>query len=245
MSLPEPIILTRPASVNAEFAKLLREKLPDARIIELPLTEYVNQHPKLPNFDRYDAIIITSAQALRFSEPQNLDCVFYVVGNEAKKWLDARGAKRVECFENVKKLAHSLQNSQLEHLLYLRGEHVNLDLKTTLQNAGKSCDEIVIYRLEPRSVSVNEIKAITSLSAAVFPVFSYQSLERLLRKLRDWKYSGAIKILPISANLYDKAQSLRESGCEFKILPPSQAPNREAVILQIVEIYKNKMLNEK
>lgn len=163
------ILITRPKHLaELTAAKLAKLHL---RSIIVPFldVEYLNVTFDNNKLDNYQALIITSQNAVSILQNQNLinkEILVYTIGSKSKAVLYSIGFKNVVSLgENVEALIRFFhkQSSYNEKMLYLRGEEISLDIKGNLEKVGYIVDEIIVYKSKPiNRLSSNIVSIIES-----------------------------------------------------------------------------------
>jgi hypothetical protein len=126
-----------------------------ASVVLAPLVA-ISSMPFSINKD-YDKAIITSANAAS-RVPKTIKEVI-VVGDKSARILMANGHLISRLYSTVKPLISEFKTQNNCNMIYLRGQHVTADLHQVL-----GCDEMVVYAMNKRSLSLDEINSIRNIN---------------------------------------------------------------------------------
>tara|TARA_R110002072_G_scaffold260783_1_gene419410 strand:+ start:386 stop:1093 length:708 start_codon:yes stop_codon:yes gene_type:complete len=138
------IIITRPKEQARHFVEQLCTEIADLNFCDFvfePVLKIKALKFDMPDFKKYDGIIVTSQHALKFLDRsliQNtpLYCVGQKCGDAKIRAATAHDLKNEIITDLLQKKAR---------LLYLRGQDVSLDMAEALSRAGHHVDERIIY----------------------------------------------------------------------------------------------------
>ncbi len=171
------VILTRPERAGHRFAEELEIALDDrAKILIAPMIEIVPQRVHR-DFALYKTLIFTSENAiLSLESTENLDAkAAYCVGDRTAETARNAGFAAVSAAGDAAALeARLLANAPPGPWLHLSGAHRSSDLAEKLTKAGHRTDRVVVYRQEPRPLSVDAARALRE-GPTILPVFSPRS----------------------------------------------------------------------
>lgn len=184
------VLVTRPEPAATQTANLLGA----ARIkaIKEPLLEISLLNASSLSLDTYQAIITTSAMAIRALSriSTNRNVPLWCVGEASKQTALELGFKNIftpeDGEENAQNLILSIRkNLQLDKgsFLYIRGDHIQTDLKGILNTFGCKIDSMILYKSRPKEsfssqardflLSLNDfgLKGITFFSLRTVDIF--------------------------------------------------------------------------
>jgi uroporphyrinogen-III synthase len=144
------ILLTRPLEDCSEM--ILKFKSLGHQVSHLPLLSIDKINYDQIDFSKYEGIIFTSANAVKFLNLKQIDKKFFCfcVGNATEKKARDFGFQNVITAEgnvnNLKELV--LQNFNQKHggLIYVSGELVSTDLDQQLIKEGYKIDRVINYK---------------------------------------------------------------------------------------------------
>ena len=145
------VLVTRPQPAGDELADKLRRE--GFSVWLAPMTEYVEIPADVPDFDRYQAIIFTSAQgvnlfARKFHE--RLPIIF-AVGDATAQAAAKAGFSRVysaagDGRDVVELIKSKKTDLRLERLLHICGEDTAQDIGELLSGSGLVVTRVPIYK---------------------------------------------------------------------------------------------------
>ena len=171
MSINRPmVLLTRPLDTSRQIQPIIESFGWDV-IIDPVLKIIPSQYP-FPSLSSYDALIFTSANAVRLFKEQNFshDLPVFTVGNQTAKTANNVGFQNIlNAKGSVNDLIPILHRHNKKHFLYLRGEHVSHNLQALCPTL--HIDEHVIYtaqKIKDLSQSTYNIIQNGDLNAILF-----------------------------------------------------------------------------
>jgi uroporphyrinogen-III synthase len=179
------ILLTRPAALNAEFARLIQDAGIVADIVSSPVTEIA---PLAIDTDvsQYDGAIFTSRNGVE-NAPVGRG-IAWCVGEKtaqdarAKGWqARSAGGDANALFQRI--CADFAEMPDPPKLVHYCGEDTRGRLAERLSDVGISTDGIVVYRQMSVKLSAEVIQAILDSNNVILPVFSPASAQRLVRQI--------------------------------------------------------------
>ncbi|MEM8553266.1 MAG: uroporphyrinogen-III synthase [Pseudomonadota bacterium] len=175
-----PILLTRPKAQADAFARRIEDVMGPGEIVISPLLEIVPKGTP-PDLDRFDAIVLTSANAVTtWSIKANEGMVAYCVGDATARAAKAAGFAVKSASGDWRALAKVLSAERpFGRLLYLRGEHTVGDLKHTLSVCGLDVSEQIVYAQNARDLTPEAAKVLAKPHPVLIPVFSPRSAKLL------------------------------------------------------------------
>jgi uroporphyrinogen III methyltransferase/synthase len=226
------VLVTRPAEPAGELAAILRAAgaepvcVPMVRVV--PIADGEGVAESLASLDRYDALLFTSANAVRsFAErlaaagreparaPRSL-CVGPATAEAARR----AGFQEVEApaaSSDAESLLAALRARAPEGSLFLfvRGASAREVLPRGLRASGARVDEAVVYRTEPAPVDAPALRAALVRGELDALTFTSASAARRFAELLDEPARRAATGCVIAAIGGTTAEALREQG-----LPP-------------------------
>ncbi|MGH1330057.1 MAG: uroporphyrinogen-III synthase [Paracoccaceae bacterium] len=183
MSDPRPIILlTRAQAQSERLAKALQIANEDAQIIVSPVLEIAFEQPDVVLPKKY-AFIATSENALLGARALGLSLrgkIVWCVGPKTAQAAKDLGAKAIQGPGEARGLAQAIIKSNPQvPLIYLRGEHVSLDLEEILVSAGLETVSYRIYRQIPCEISPKGKAVLAGARPVILPIYSQMSARRL------------------------------------------------------------------
>ncbi|MFY0633470.1 MAG: uroporphyrinogen-III synthase [Vannielia sp.] len=199
-----PVLLTRPARGNAEFAEALRGALGSVEIIENPLLEIVPQEPvELPGPE--DGVIFTSARAVEvFSNWQEgAGRRAWCVGSRTAEAAREAGFAAVAGDGAAAHLPALLgREDTVPPLWHLRGLHQRRDVAAELQALGYDCRSIVIYDQRALPLAGQIRTRIEAGEAMVAPLFSPRTAGLLAAEVKN--IGANLRVVALSSAVADK-----------------------------------------
>lgn len=124
-----------------------------------PLSKTEKLTVSLADLNDYDAIIMTSQNALQikdldFWQNINRKQKFYIVGDNFAAKLKAAAINNFAVFESVQVLAKKLATKQRQKYLYLRGDKISYELRAIL---GEQVTERICYETNYFPIERNEL----------------------------------------------------------------------------------------
>jgi len=203
------ILLTRPLDQSEQLALILRSNGLDVEICPM-MTVHKYSEGSLPDAP-FQAIILTSANSLRFSDlsAYKKDTLVLTVGDKTAKEAQHIGFKNViSACGNLEKLSDiikELLKPQNGPLLYIRGKHIAGPLYEDLNSAGFEVIEQVVYEMRPVRVLDKKIaKLILNGDIDFIPFYSQRSafiFKELIERAKLEKSLKLITALAISPNV--------------------------------------------
>lgn len=189
-----------------------------AEPIVAPLS-LVHHYPHTIN-PSYDAIIITSANAISRSIPKHIPLL--IVGTHSAKLARSAGLEISHIFPTVGTLIDSIKSDSTTKMLYLRGEAISADLKSIL-----GCDEKIIYGIKNRPLSSQEVTAVKTANCVL--IYSQGSGQLIKQALSQYcLYPNSMHAICISPQV---AISIQAIG--FKKTLTATYPNEESMMQQL------------
>lgn len=206
------VLLTRPIDDSQEIVQALRDKNVTVTLDPLMHVEYL-PHPRI-DFDKYQAVIFTSAYGIRAYHNNNYDqngC-FYVVGNRSAQIAQNFDLKEViSANGDVKKLSEKIISELSPNdgpLLYLSGVQIAGNLTEDLQRAGFNIKRMPVYKTIATNHFASETKKmLISGSFDYIPFYSPRSaiiFEELIESSDLQNTLASVSALCLSQNVGNK-----------------------------------------
>ncbi len=186
----------------------------------------------------YECIIEPMLEIQKFSPAIKKAAVYITTSNNAEEFVPANGV-HISIPKNGKNASeiveHVMNNYTPEDgkILYLRGDVITLDIKSTLKEVGFDVDQVVVYKsAAPDELSAALLKDIYKVQVATF--FSEQSFmnfEELAKKHKLKEALKGIKLLALSEKIAKKANKF-----DWKGIYAAQLPNQQSLIERLEEI---------
>lgn len=218
------LLLTRPQPQSETFLDACTAALgrPVPAVIS-PLIQ-IEATGNMPDLDRYSAVLVTSANALRTLGSGLSGRKVFTVGQATARLADSLGAKAICLGENVDQFVENA--AQVDSpAVFCRGAHSRGDLANRLRRAGLSVDETVIYDQIARPLSEPALALLTGNTPVVAPVFSPRSAQLL---------SGQTTTAPITVVAISNAAADAWSG-KGQILV-AEAPTAVAMVSAVAKV---------
>lgn len=228
------VLVTRPQPAADELAGRLRQE--GFEVYLAPLATYVEEGADFSSFASYQALVFTSAEAVRvFAEksPERAITVF-AVGDATAKECARRGFSRVWQAEgssdDVLRLIRQKKNDlQLKRVLHLSGDEVAQDLAAALIEDGIAVERKIIYRAVYADKMPSDIdKAIISGDIGTVTLFSPRAAAHFARLLQGKDLRGAsahLDVVCLSARVADELKML-----PWRKIRVAEKPNMDSVI---------------
>ncbi|MBY0280835.1 MAG: uroporphyrinogen-III synthase [Alphaproteobacteria bacterium] len=165
LALNFSVLLTRPEPVLTKTTSLFEAKGID--VIKEPMMEIIPVKSFNLKLEPYQAILSTSSMAIRaFAElSRERDIPLWCVGEISKQTALELGFKNVYTpkgpDENAESLIATLKetlNFNQGSLLYIRGDHIQTDLKGILNRFGYIIDSMILYKSRAKERFSNQAK---------------------------------------------------------------------------------------
>jgi uroporphyrinogen-III synthase len=188
------ILLTRPLDDCKEL--ILKFKSLGHKVSHLPVIKIQNVNHDKVNFDEFDGIIFTSANAVKNLNTSNINKKIncFCVGPSTEKLVKQNGFQNIFCADgNVNNLKEViLQNFDKKHgnLIYVSGEIISSNLDKDLIFEGYTVKRIINYSVLPiEEVSEEFIKDLKSSIPDMVYVYSENSARNYLNILKKYNLS--------------------------------------------------------
>ena len=146
------ILLTRP--LEDCFEMMLKFKSLGHQVSNLPLLEIDKIIYDELNFLDFEAIIFTSANAIKFLDTKKIDknLLCFCVGNATEKKARSIGFQNTISAEgnvaNLKELILQSYETKNKELIYVSGEKISVDLDQQIASEGFNIKRIINYRVD-------------------------------------------------------------------------------------------------
>jgi len=185
------ILLTRPLDDCKDLIikfKSLGHKVSHLPVIKIEPTEYDQ-----PNFNNYQGIIFTSANAVKNLNLINLDKQIncFCVGSATEKIVKQNGFQNIFCADgnvnNLKEIILQNFDHNQGSLLYVSGEIISSNLHRDLISEGYSVKRIVNYNVLPiEKISEKFVKDLKSSIPDIIFIYSENSAKNYLNLLKNY-----------------------------------------------------------
>jgi uroporphyrinogen-III synthase len=202
-------LITRPQEEAIIEAQKWQE-MDYACLIE-PMIEIEYQSLGL-SLEPYNAIIVTSKNALKAIAGFNFLGKIIAVGPQTAEFANKLGFTNILCAEsNVKSLINIIDHSH-SPALYLRGDVVTVDLKALLPAKGVQIDETIVYTTKARDnfsaklieyLQAGEIEQVLLFSSRTAQIFC-----TLMTKHNLDQYSHPMKAIVLSTQIAEQISQL-------------------------------------
>lgn len=212
------ILLTRPQEGSARFAAQLRQACgSEVRILCSPVLR-IDPVAFQADLTRYKALIFTSAHAVPFGAP-GLRC--YTVGDATARAAEAAGMHSTSAGANAEALVRRiLADGCRGPLLHLRGQHTRGDVARSLSEAGCATDEQVVYTQMECALTEEAIRALTTTSPVIVPLFSPRSARLFVGQMPE---NAQIWIAALSPAVAEVFADMDISRMEIATTPDAEA----------------------
>jgi len=185
------ILLTRPLEDCYEM--ILKFKSLGHLVSHLPLIEVVKLNYDQIDHSKFDGIIFTSRNAIKFLDTKNFDKkkICFCVGNATEKKARESGFQNIISAEgnvnNLKELILQNFNPKNGSLLYVSGEIVSSRLDKDLISEGYSLKRLINYTVSSTQEIKEEFRAQLKASIPdIIYVYSENSAKSLLNLLKKY-----------------------------------------------------------
>lgn len=233
---PRPLILiTRVKQDSERFERLLQGANAEIKII--PFFEITPLTPEpIPSTETISTLLITSQHAVPYLSQleiaKNTPCI--VVGSYTKDSLKKAGFRNVVFCANSAAMMrdHLCAKTQPEHILYLRGNDISFDFKSTLQDTPLTLTEITTYDVAHIAPEAQQLKSLLEhQTTIILPLFSVQTAQYVCNAL-EMSDSGIIQktiAVPMSTAIADAL-----SNHPWKKMTPSRSAGLQSVAKMVM-----------
>ena len=185
------IMLTRPLDDCRDL--IIKFKSLGHKVSHLPVIKIESVEYDQPNFNNYQGIIFTSANAVKNLNLINLNKQIncFCVGQATEKIVKQKGFQNIFCADgnvnNLKEIILQNFNYNQGSLLYVSGEIISSKLDKDLISEGYSVKRIVNYNALPiEEISEEFIKDLRSLIPDMIFIYSENSARNYLNLLKKY-----------------------------------------------------------
>ncbi|RPE64750.1 uroporphyrinogen-III synthase [Pacificibacter maritimus] len=198
--LPNTVLITRPQDDGVLLAEKIQQRCRDAQVIVAPVLKIEPVHFELPSM-KIDAIVLTSKHGVEAAAARCLDVPIFCVGDGTQRAAVQAGLNAVSAEGTWVELVALIRKSPCKKLLYIRGEHVRVDLCAQLAAAGLETYSVVAYRQIACRFSADVRQEIALQQSIVLPLFSPRSAKIVSQNLDP--YTGEITLISLSQAVAD------------------------------------------
>jgi len=188
------ILLTRPLDDCKDL--ILRFKSLGHKVSHLPVIKIQNvSHDKI-NFDEFNGIIFTSANAIKNLNTSNINKQIncFCVGSSTEKVAKQNGFQNIFCADgnvnNLKEVILQNFDNKNGNLLYVSGEIISSNLDKDLISEGYKVKRIINYSANPiEEINDEFIKDLKSSIPDIVYVYSENSARNYLNLLKKYNLS--------------------------------------------------------
>lgn len=171
------LLMTRPQKAAERFVAELDPNLRDAaNIVYSPVLE-IKSTGAVPVFDQFSGFIFSSAQVFGFL-PAGQGRTCFCVGAQTAAQARTCGWRVAGVFDTAEQLVAGIETT-LEPLLHISGLHRRGEIAERLTAKGIRTEVTVVYRQDPKDLSVTAHEVLSSGVPVVLPVFSPRSAQIL------------------------------------------------------------------
>ena len=188
------ILLTRPLDDCKDL--ILRFKSLGHKVSHLPVIKIENVNHDKVNFDEFDGIIFTSANAIKNLNTSNINKQIncFCVGSSTEKVAKQNGFQNIFCADgnvnNLKEVILQNFDQKKGNLLYVSGEIISSNLDKDLISEGYKVKRIINYSVAPiEEVSDEFIRDLKSSIPDMVYVYSENSARNYLNLLKKYNLS--------------------------------------------------------
>jgi len=188
------ILLTRPLEDCKDL--ILRFKSLGHKVSHLPVIKIENVNHDKVNFDEFDGIIFTSANAIKNLNTskinKQINC--FCVGSSTEKAAKQNGFQNIYCADgnvnNLKEVILQNFDQKKGNLLYVSGEIISSNLDKDLISEGYKVKRIINYSVTPIEEASDEfIRDLKSSIPDMVYVYSENSARNYLNLLKKYNLS--------------------------------------------------------
>ena len=185
------ILLTRPLDDCKDL--ILKFKSLDHKVSHLPVIKIKPIEYGEPNFNNYNGIIFTSANAVKNLNLKNIDKKIncFCVGSATEKIVKQNGFQNIFCADgnvnNLKEIILQNFDNNEGNLLYVSGEIVSSNLDKDLVSEGYSIKRIINYTVVPiTEISEEFVKNIKTYIPDMVFIYSENSAKNYLNLVKKY-----------------------------------------------------------
>jgi uroporphyrinogen-III synthase len=230
VSDPRPIILlTRAKAQSERLAQALQGEDPEMEIAISPVLEIVF-HPVKIDLTEKSTFIATSENGLLATQSLGISLsgrTVWCVGPQTAQVATEMGANALVGPGDAQGLAKAIiQSDPKEPLIYLRGEHVSVDLEKILFLAGIETVSHQVYSQTLQKLNAQAKAILAGTRPVILPLYSQMSALRLCKQIGD--ATAPLLLVAIST-----ATAKSWNGPKPKSLTIAQSPTNEAMLRAI------------
>ena len=189
------ILLTRPLEDCKDL--ILKFKSLGHKVSHLPVIKIKPLEYNEPNFNNYNGIIFTSANAVKNLNLKNINKKIncFCVGSATEKIVKQNGFQNIFCAEgnvnNLKEIILQNFSNKEVSLIYVSGEIVSSSLDKDLSSEGYSIKRIINYTVLPNDeISEEFVKNIKSSMPDIVFIYSENSARNYLNIIKKYDLFG-------------------------------------------------------
>ncbi len=208
------VLITRPAQDAQIYSNALSGE--GFNVLLSPMLEIVPKSFDIPDLSKYQALLVTSANALRVLAPlvRQRDIKLYVVGENTKEEALALGFTDVVssggAARDLAVLVREEANKDGLPLLHIHGEDIAKSVAQILDLYGFNVEDLIVYKAKRVNAFSSEVlDKIRDGSIEVVTFFSKRTAKNFMRLIDENELSGAlggIKALCISSGVLECVQ---------------------------------------
>lgn len=183
---------------------------------------------RIPTYYDIKTVVITSSNAIPNDGLYN--CDFITVGSKSADILRSTGRNVIKVFDTVNDLILSLKNHDHSKTLYLRGQHVSMDLKKEI-----GCIEYVAYSMKERPLTQTEILQVKGSECVL--VYSKRSGSLLSKVILRY----GIDTNKIDAVCISENAALGIKNTRFRNIIISDEANEDKIMEKLQNQYSGKL----
>lgn len=239
------VLLTRPEPAATQTSKLFMAA--GIKVVKEPLMEISFLDAPSLSLDSYQAILTTSSMAIRALAriSTNKNIPLWCVGEASKQAAQELGFENILTPERHKENAQGLiarikENLHFDKgpLLYIRGDHIQTDLKEILNIFGYRIDSMILYNSVSKNVFSDQVKDFLSTqhnySIKGITFFSLRTVDiffKLCQKERVFPKFENFIALSLSAVITKQLEKFPW----FKIITASTTAQLIANVIEIIQ----------
>ncbi len=226
------IVVTRPFDKSNDLIDYICADIPflsQNDFLVSPLLEVTTINAHMSDHEIYDALIITSANALHILKGRQewLSKPIYIVGyNSSQYYKNIGGIGELFVFETARQMSRELAKSSGGFFLYLRGRDISVDMQCI---EGISVKEKICYEAaQVNSLSTDVIQAINNHDVGCVLLFSKRTAETFSHIIKGEKLEHNISSIQVLCMSSQVATGLPSSFSG--IINVANRPNEQGMI---------------
>jgi len=231
------VLVTRPLAQAKVFAGELKNA--GFKTYIAPMLEYKNIEIDLSNIEKFDSLIFTSSQAIKyFCDICPLrDFLVFTIGDSSAETANKYNFKNINSargnFKNlIKLIADNAKKKLIKDILYICGEDITHDISQDLAQFNINIIKKIIYKAEYKEILAKEIiKAFSNKDIDIITLFSVRSAKNLLKLIKTNNlidYLIGVKIVSLSDKI---ANEIKSFHCKDILI--ADEPNRTSMLKKI------------